>query len=323
MARKKTVAQNLSPEQVGVKTLKPSELTPNPHHPRVLFDKTAMATLKKSIAKVGILVPLTIYFDSKRKTYIILDGQRRWICAKDLELPEVPVNQVKEPTLVQKIVSMFQNAKPREDWDLMPWALKLEILMDELGEHNDKKLATLTGLDQAVVQRCKKLLSYSKKYQDMMLDPDPTERIKADFFIELYAVRNDRFVSSLDWFTKDRFTKQMLKRYKEKRLKAVTDFRKVKQAITQARLAGKDKTISKRLREFAENMELDIAHLEISSAAISAEAKAMTKQATKLWDFLNKIETDSYVGEDERWELLERLRQIIRTRLLEAGRRIK
>jgi len=218
---------------------------------------------------------------------------------------------------------MFQIHKLREDWDLMPSALKLEVLMDELGERNDKKLAILTGLDQSVVQRCKKLLSYPKKYQDMMLDPDPTGRIKADFFIELYAVRNDRFVNALEWFTKDRFTKQMLERYKAKRLKAVTDFRKVKQAITQARLAGRDRTISKRLREFAENIDLDIEHLEISSAAISAEAKSMTKQATKLWDFLNKIETDSYVGEDELWESLEKLRKIIQTRLLEAGRRIR
>ena len=156
-----------------------------------------------------------------------------------------------------------------------------------------------------------------------MLDPDPSERIKADFFIELYTVRNDRFVNSLDWFSKDRFTKQMLHRYKEKRLKAVTDFRKVKQAITQARLIGKDDTISKRLKEFAENLELDIDHLEISSAAISAEAKSMTKQASKLVEFLNKIEVDSYLGEDDLWESLETLREIIQMRLLEAGRRLK
>ncbi len=66
--------------------------------------------------------------------------------------------------------------------------------MRALEESKGTSLAELTGLDEAVVVRCKKLLSYNKRYQDMMLDADPDKRVKADFFIELYAVRNDREV---------------------------------------------------------------------------------------------------------------------------------
>ena len=323
MTTSKTNSDKLSPEQVGVKTLPTDELAPNPHNPRVLFDDAPLETLKESIGKVGVLVPLTIYFDSKRKKHIILDGQRRWICAQQLGLAKVPVNQVSEPTPVQNIVTMFQIHKLREDWELMPSALKLELLMNELDERNDKKLATLTGLDQAVVQRCKKLLSYSKKYQDMMLDPEPKNRIKADFFIELYVVRNDKLVNSFEWFKKDRFTKQMLDRYLAKRLKSVTDFRKIKQSINQARLAGKEKAVSKRLQEFAENQDFDIDYLEISAATVSAEAKSMTKQANQMVDFLAKIEVDSFLGEDDFWAKLKELAQIIREKLLESGRREK
>ena len=323
MTTSKTNADRLSPEQVGVKTLATDSLTPNPHNPRVLFDVAPLETLRESIEKVGVLVPLTIYFDSKRNKHIILDGQRRWICAEQLGLAKVPVNQVSEPTLVQNIVTMFQIHKLREDWELMPSALKLELLMIELDERSDKKLATLTGLDQAVVQRCKKLLSYSKKYQDMMLDPEPRNRIKADFFIELYVVRNDKLVNSFEWFKKDRFTKQMLDRYLAKRLRSVTDFRKIKQSINQARLAGKEKAVSTRLQEFAENQDLDIDHLEISAAAVSAEAKLVTKQASQMVDFLTKIEVDSFLGEDEFWSKLKELAQIIREKLLESGRREK
>jgi len=102
-----------------------------------------------------------------------------------------------EPTLVQNIVTMFQIHKLRKDWELMPTALKLELLMQELEEKNEKRLAELTGLDEAVVSRCKKLLSYDKRYQDTMLNPDPDKRMKADVFIELYTVRNDRTVNKL------------------------------------------------------------------------------------------------------------------------------
>lgn len=114
--------------------------------------------------------------------------------AKELGLKTVPVNEVEEPSLVENIVTMFQIHKLREDWELMPSALKLELLIQETNDPNNKRLAALTGLDEAVVVRCKKLLSYEKKYQEMMLDPDPEKRTKADFFIELYPVRHDRNV---------------------------------------------------------------------------------------------------------------------------------
>ena len=106
-----------------------------------------MAVLQDSIRRVGILVPLTVYWDPSRKHYIILDGQRRWICAQEVQLEKVPANQVPEPTLVQNIVTMFQIHKLREDWELMPTALKVELLMKEIGDRNDARLAELiTGL---------------------------------------------------------------------------------------------------------------------------------------------------------------------------------
>ena len=175
---------------VGVKELKTNDLYPNPHNPRMLFDKADLKILQDSIARVGILVPLTVYREEKSGRHYILDGQRRWMCAQAVGLAKVPVNEVSEPTLVQNIVTMFQIHKLRKDWELMPTALKLELLMEELRDKNERRLAALTGLDEAVVVRCKKLLSYSKRYQNMMLEPDPSDRIKADFFIELYPVRN-------------------------------------------------------------------------------------------------------------------------------------
>jgi ParB/RepB/Spo0J family partition protein len=167
------MAQALAPGSVGVKAIPTDELEANPHNPRRLFDPRPLKTLQESIEKVGILVPLTVYWAKSRKTWVILDGQRRWICAQELGLKTVPANEVAEPSVVQNIVTMFQIHKLREDWELMPTALTLDVLMGAMKERRDDKLAELTGLDRAVVARCKKLLSFSKKYQDMMLDPDP------------------------------------------------------------------------------------------------------------------------------------------------------
>lgn len=313
------------PEKIGVKDIATDQLYPNPHNPRMLFDREPMKVLKESIAKVGILVPLTVYRDSKRGHWTILDGQRRWICAKELKLPKVPVNQVKEPSLVENIVTMFQIHKLRQDWELMPTALKVEVLMDELQEKRDRQLAVLTGLDPAVVSRCKKLLSYPKKYQDMMLHHDPAKRIKADFFIELYAVRNDREVNKFGWFSKEDFTKRMLSKYQRGNagITAVTDFRIIKQYVNNAIKKKKRREISKRLYAFTHRDDWSIDDLRIPEADISAEARKITRLVEGLIATLKNLDSESFVGEERLWEDLEQLIFVAKRRLDDAGRRTK
>lgn len=325
-ARRTRVSRSvtLAPEAIGVKSVKTDELIPNPHNPRVLFDKAPMDALRESIAKVGILVPLTVYRDVRKDAYVILDGQRRWMVAQALNIAEVPVNQVAPPTLVQNIVTMFQIHKVREDWELMPTALKLEVLMRELQERNDANLAALTGLDQAVVSRCKKLLSYSKEFQDLMLEPDPEKRVKADFFIELYVVRNDRLVNSWKWFDRDEFTRSMLQKYLvANALRSVTEFRIVKQHINNARKAGKEKEISRLMREFAEDTELRVEHLLIQEADLSANARKTLNAITSLFVTIDEIDVEDFYGEEELWQKMEELAELIRKKLRQVDRRVR
>lgn len=318
-------SKELTTKAIGIKKIPTDKLIPNPHNPRMLFDKRPMEILEESIQKVGILVPLTVYWGEKEDSYVILDGQRRWMCAQKLNLSEVPVNQVAEPTLVQNIVTMFQIHKLREDWELMPTALKVEVLMAQLKEKNEKKLAELTGLDQAVIVRCLKLLSYPKKYQDLMLDPDPEKRVKPDFFIELFVVRNDRFVNEMDWFSKEKFTQRMLEKYQTKSsgLKAVTDFRIMKQHITNARKGKKIKAITKRLKEFTEDDNLTMDHLVIEEASVAATARKLLSNLEKIELSLKDMKADDYYGEEKLWSKLESLLVLIRSKLSEAGRRPK
>jgi len=315
--------RHLAPEAIGVKSIRTEDLTPNPHNPRTLFDRQPLKVLRDSIAKVGILVPLTVYWSEAAGHYVILDGQRRWMCAKELGLEEVPVNQVAEPSLVQNIVVMFQIHKLREDWELMPTALKLEVLMEALQERRQKKLAELTGLDTAVVSRCKKLLSYPKRYQDLMLDPDPNRRIKADFFIELYAVRNDRFVNQMHWFRKDGFSARMLEKYVTKTagIKAVTDFRIMKQYVTNARRGNRETEITNRLREFTYDDSLTLDHLAIEAADVSASARRLQSSIAKLEEDLKAIDVRDFYGEEKLWNSLENLYKLIHAKLRALGRR--
>jgi ParB/RepB/Spo0J family partition protein len=67
---------------IGVKNLPTAKLRANPHNPRLLFDRDDLHVLRESIRRVGILVPLTVYKEKSTSDYVILDGQRRWMCAQ-------------------------------------------------------------------------------------------------------------------------------------------------------------------------------------------------------------------------------------------------
>jgi ParB family chromosome partitioning protein len=301
-------------------TVPTESLRPNPHNPRVLFDKEPMETLQHSIARVGILVPITVYQAAGSSKFTILDGQRRWTCATNLGLKEVPINQVAEPTLAQNIVTMFQIHKLRDDWELMPTALKLGVLMDELEERGDRSLSQLTGLDVAVVTRCKKLLSFPAKYQDMMLHIDPDLRMKADFFIELYPVINDRDVRGCSWFSPDVFTDAMIEKYERKDgpFRSVTDFRKIKAYLTAARKSGKIDDTLELLRNFAQSPDMEISDLEVDEARIHGEASAVSRSVNRLREVVENLDTELFVAEGDLWTDLYKLSNAIKQALEKA-----
>lgn len=316
-------AQGLGVPLSSPRTVPTSSLIPNPHNPRYLFDPLPLKTLEDSIRRVGILVPLTVFQATGSTKYTILDGQRRWICAQRIGLPEVPINAVAEPTTAQNIVTMFQIHKLRKDWELMPTALKLNVLMNELNERGDNQLADLTGLDTAVVTRCKKLLWYPKSYQEMMLYADPEDRIKADFFIELYTILTDRIVSRATWFDRDKLIEVFLKKYLNRLsgFKAITDFRKIKAYIAIARAANREDEILALLERFVRDDSMQISELEIDTARIHKQASKLARTIVGLGQELNSLDIEEFVGEEDLWRQLEELLGILQSKLAQADRR--
>ncbi|CAO4146356.1 ParB/RepB/Spo0J family partition protein [Methylorubrum aminovorans] len=308
----------------GPRTVPTDSLIPNPHNPRVLFDELPLETLKASIMKVGVLVPLTVFKATGSEKYTILDGQRRWICAQRLHLAEVPINEVAEPSTAQNIVTMFQIHKLRKDWELMPTALKLGVLMNELDERRDGELADLTGLDVAVVTRCKKLLSFEPQYQEMMLYADPEDRVKADFFIELYPILTDRVLNRADWFNRHFIIESFLRKYDEgaSGFRSITDFRKIKQYISIARDADREPEIQQKLRQFLDDDKMLISDLEIDTARVHREASTLVRSLSRLQDEIEKLNTDQFIGEEDLWTHLEKLIVVINSKLKLAERRV-
>lgn len=300
-----------------------SHIDRNPHNPRRLFDEEPMAVLKESIEKLGVLVPITVYpkratkTDSRRDFFLILDGERRWRCAIALSMRVIPAIIVEQPTEIRNILVMFHIHNLREGWQLMPTALKLEILMKKLKETRERKLATLTKLTIGQIRRCKILLTYPRRFQNLMLTP-PSKRLKSDFFIELDRIRKPALKEKFPSWIKygdENCIDIILKKYLAKTIKAVTDFRKLAEIYRGSIKRGKIKRFYEALNEFLINENYGIDDIQIPGANFERETKETNRSALRLETQLKDLENEALASNNELVTTLKRLMELIQKRL--------
>jgi ParB-like chromosome segregation protein Spo0J len=146
---------------------------------------------------------------------------------------KIPVNIVDPPDPTANMLYMFHVHNLREQWELMPTALSLQTIIEDLGVDDEDSLAELTKLSKRRVEDCKKLLNYPKKYQSMMMDPDPSERLKANLFIEMHAVLDlyqnlGKRVSAGK--NRNELTDLFIEKHKEHLIRSVVHFRRILEA---------------------------------------------------------------------------------------------
>lgn len=305
--------------------VKPSELTHvpidkihrNPQNPRLIFDPKPLQILRESIDEVGILVPLLIYQRKVDGEYILLDGERRWICAKDLDLPEVPANILEEPSLIRNLLTMFNIHNVREPWELMPTALKLEVVMRELNTDSEIKLAELTGLARGNVRRCKILLTFPKFYQDMMIVVDPEQRVKADFFIEMSPVLSligRKLPRIAEKYDGNQLIEIFLDKYKRQKITSVLDFRKIATFIRSIDRGITKELVESRLSHFLEDKESAISECFEETDSLK-QAQSLKRACTLLMRKISAFEYFSQSSDKEMRQLLIELKTLIDAKL--------
>jgi ParB family transcriptional regulator, chromosome partitioning protein len=248
-----------------------TELKPNPNNPRRLFDPEPLRSLKESIRTHGILVPLTVYKLPAQHKYAILDGERRYRCCVELANEgvqvRIPANVVEPPDKVASLVYMFNIHAFREQWELMPTALSLKQLIEqiwhfdlnELQRHFDE-LHQLTGLSYPQLERCRRILTFPERFQKLSLEVDPARRIPSNFWIELYPVlelANEYTPNIVRELGRDGITDRMVQKYHGGRIKSVIHFRRIAEAFDVAEEPEETQDVADRLREYILDIDLE------------------------------------------------------------------
>ncbi len=291
----------------GLEYLLPDTIERNPENPRIIFDEKLMQELKDSINEVGILVPLIVYYDDKKGKYILLDGERRLKCARDLKFKHVPANIVAKPTRLQNILEMFNIHNVRIEWGPMEVAWKLKVIIDEFGYEREKDLVRLTSLKPTEIRKAKTLLSYDKKYQNLVHRGPKNGGIKEDFLIELS--------STLSWLknnlsfskeNKNKLIDVLIEKHKKGVIKNyVRNFRDLSKIV---KSGAPNQKIGAIIEKIISDPHFTIEDASEASIKYSITTKEISKRVTKLIDLLKSFRPIEKDGETE--NLLRALRKL-------------
>ncbi len=301
--------------------VEPSDISPNPHNPRLFFDEGELKELKSSIEKVGILVPLTIYRNTKnypKSKYVLLDGERRWRCATELGFKEVPANIIDEPKdITQNILFMFNIHHFRREWELFPTALKLELLIKRLDTDHEATLSNFTGVNRSMIRRCKKLLWFPEKYRNILMDKGG--KISTDFFIEIYPIAY-RLSHEEDFAYPNKiqtFIDTAISKFDANIINDVKEFREVRRCMAHFEAKSNFSLFKKRINRFIEVRRASLDIFELDDVLDDRNRRGIIKYANYLLENIKGIDPN-LISDEYTLDLLKELRSGLDKLLTEA-----
>lgn len=185
-----------SPAGSELRQLNVSDVVPNERNPRLDFPQDELDRLADSIDHEGVLVPIVVY--EKAGKFVLVDGERRFRCARDLGLDTIPALVTSERTEREVLQQMFNIHLIREPWRDIPTAKALQRLSTEITdaggpEPTDQELRDLTGLSIERVRQLRYVVTLPDEWQDYIHEGT----VPLNFFWELKknvldALRNNR-----------------------------------------------------------------------------------------------------------------------------------
>jgi len=301
----------------------PNQIERNPDNPRLFFRTGELETLMISIKRIGIQVPVTVY--KTGSTYTLVDGERRWRCAKKLNLKSIPALVHPKPSVLDNILLMFNIHALREQWDYLTIANKLGdvikiFVKENKREPNETELSEATGLTRGQIRRCRLLFNLPPKYNQILIDelslPKQSQQLSEDLFIEMersLATIQSRVPDAIRNI--DRARDAVIKKFRSGIITNITDIRKLSKIATSIQKLGVDERKARSaLQAILEpNNKVGIADIYSDEFESRFDERKMTLTAESIASYLERsVDADEPVqmGQELR-KLLKRLKVLI------------
>ncbi len=139
------------------------KLEPNPFQPRKHFGEDELQTLSDSIAKHGVIQPLTVR-RLENGYYQIIAGERRWRAARLAGLDEVPAVVIDADDRMAAELALIENLQ-RQDLDPVEEAQGYQRLIEEYGL-TQEQTASVVGKSRPAVANALRLLTLPEQILD-------------------------------------------------------------------------------------------------------------------------------------------------------------
>lgn len=135
-----------------LKTINVSDILANFYQPRTKFDREGIKELSESILSNGLINPITITPDKKRKgKYMIVSGERRWQAHKIANIKTIPAVVKTYSTDGQFMVESLIENIHREDLTGQEKGKFAQRIMKEEGISNENELAKRLSLHKETI----------------------------------------------------------------------------------------------------------------------------------------------------------------------------
>lgn len=155
-----------------LRTLKLSQIRPNPYQPRQEFRPEELADLQASLRVNGLLQPITVRPAPSGSGYELIAGERRFRAATQLGWTEIPalVKPVDDKTLL--VLAMIENLQ-RADLDPIEEADGYQRLAEEF-QLNTQEVADVVGKDRSTVANALRLRQLPASVRRMLQEKQLT-----------------------------------------------------------------------------------------------------------------------------------------------------
>lgn len=159
-------------ENRTLKRIRVDQIRRNPAQPRKYFEQSAMDELSESIARYGILNPLTVRRDENG--YELIAGERRLRAAKQAGMLEVPCIVMTADEEDSSAIALVENLQ-RRDLDFFEEAFGYRRLIETYGL-TQEEAAKRVGKTQSAVANKLRLLKLSPAVMERIRESGLTER---------------------------------------------------------------------------------------------------------------------------------------------------
>jgi ParB family chromosome partitioning protein len=148
----------------SVRAIAVSQIRPNPQQPRTHFDEASLAELQRSIADLGVVVPIIVR--RADRGFELIAGERRWRAAMAAQLETIPAI-VREADDRQSLeVAIVENLQ-RENLDPLEEAMGFQHLIDSYGL-TQEQVADRVGKGRPTIANALRLLGLSQAIKTML-----------------------------------------------------------------------------------------------------------------------------------------------------------